>query len=881
MIVFFPGSGPVDLSEVGGKAYSLIGMINQGLPVPAGIVLTTRFFEPWFDAAKATSTWRTLGDADPERWPELCADLKAFCASLAPTEDQRQILEECRNALSTYGDGALFAVRSSSPEEDRSAASFAGGYETVLGVRLPNLESAARRCFASTLDERVLVYKAANGFEVRSPRTAVIVQQQVPSEIAGVAFSLNPLTNDYDEAVIDSNWGLGESVVGGAVSPDHFVVDKVTRAVVERRMGAKQVSTWLGPKGGTVDRRHHRSTEWTLEDDQIRELTAVVCRIEDIYGQPTDVEWAYAGGRLHVLQARPITAYVPLPEEMLTRPGEPRRLYSDGALADGVTINAPISPMGMSWLEDLSSAIITRYAGNVQFDATPDGGLVFAAGGRFYTNLSNAMWLWKPEALARRSEGLSAVAHQIITNIDVARYRAPTRPSWGGWWTFRLVPMVLWRMRQFVGNSLWAIVAPRRARRAFQQTVEAYERWVMRGIDYTLSLPEFRRQYTAPAARHVADITLPPLVAFISAMAWIDGLVRREPPEVKALAEKLKLGFPDNVVVEMGSALFRLAKLIEREDFGDLTRLAERIDRRQMAPAVLEAWERFVSRFGCRGPLEMDVASPRYGDSFGLALRQMSFMTVDDVAFDPEIGQGHRVEERRRAYEALMSRFGWFRRAVLRRAHTIVDLFAGTRDTPKYHMVLYNYAVRRRALIEGQRLAALGRLDAAEHVFDLSFTDLEAAAANPSMDLREVRATRTRFFNKLKAQVRRFPPVIDSRGRILRPPPRPEKAGELSGMAVSPGIVTGPVKLLHNPHEKPVNKGDVLVAYTTDPGWTPLFVNAAAIVLEVGGMLQHGAVVAREYGKPCVAGIDGVMTKLQDAQQVEVDGTTGVIRLLS
>jgi len=145
MIVFFPGSGPVDLSEVGGKAYSLIGMINQGLPVPAGIVLTTRFFEPWFDAAKATSTWRTLGDADPERWPELCADLKAFCASLAPTEDQRQILEECRNALSTYGDGALFAVRSSSPEEDRSAASFAGGYETVLGVRLPDLESAARR----------------------------------------------------------------------------------------------------------------------------------------------------------------------------------------------------------------------------------------------------------------------------------------------------------------------------------------------------------------------------------------------------------------------------------------------------------------------------------------------------------------------------------------------------------------------------------------------------------------------------------------------------------------------------------------------------------------------------------------------------------------
>ena len=138
-----------------------------------------------------------------------------------------------------------------------------------------------------------------------------------------------------------------------------------------------------------------------------------------------------------------------------------------------------------------------------------------------------------------------------------------------------------------------------------------------------------------------------------------------------------------------------------------------------------------------------------------------------------------------------------------------------------------------------------------------------------------------RFLRKLKDQVTEFPNVIDSRGRILRPPPRKEKIGEMSGMAVSPGVVTGTVKVLRNPHEKSVAKGDVLVAYTTDPGWTPLSVNAAAVLLEVGGMLQHGAVIAREYGKPCVVGVDGLMTKLHDGQRVEVDGTAGVIRLLS
>lgn len=143
-----------------------------------------------------------------------------------------------------------------------------------------------------------------------------------------------------------------------------------------------------------------------------------------------------------------------------------------------------------------------------------------------------------------------------------------------------------------------------------------------------------------------------------------------------------------------------------------------------------------------------------------------------------------------------------------------------------------------------------------------------------------MREERTRFLKILKAKVTEFPQVIDSRGRILRPALREERPGELIGMPVSPGVVTGPIKVLRSPHDKPINQGDILVAYTTDPGWTPLFVNAAAIVLEIGGTLQHGAVVAREYGKPCVVGIDRVMAKLHDGQMVEVDGTSGVIRLL-
>ncbi len=878
LIVSFPGTERTTIAEVGGKGYSLIRMVQAGLPVPPGAVLTTEFFAPWFEEVRASAAWTALTDATRDKWATLCAELKTGCQALTLRERQQQALEHVRTSLAALSDDVLFAVRSSSPEEDLASASFAGGYQTRLGVRLADLEDAVRHCFASSLDERVLVYKQEHGFDVLSPRIAVVVQQQIDSEVAGVGFSLNPLTNDYDEAVIDANWGLGESVVAGLVSPDHFIVDKVGRGVVEKKLGAKQVSIWLGPAGGTIERKDHRSAELTLSDAQLRELTDVMCRIEELYEKPTDIEWAYAGGQLHVLQARPITTYVPLAPEMLTKPGERRRLYADAALSKGMTTNAPFSPMELDWMEDFLSSFLEEFLG---IDVTPEKGLVFFAGGRTYMNISNMMWLASPKKMSKGSAPTDALMGEILANIDEKRYRPATRPPWVRFGILWSVPKVLWLLRGSFWNMLWAFLSPERAHRAYQRKVDAYEVELNENLDYGLPLSEFWQTYAAPMARQLFGVSMPALMAALVAQGLVNRVVGNKSAEVDALAEKLQLGFTGDVVVEMGIALFRLAKLLDPSDFEDLTRLAERVENRQMSAEFLSAWDTFLSTYGCRGPLEMDLASPRYADDPGLALRQMSFMTGDDEGFDPEAAHKRHVAERRRAYEELMSRSGWLRRVLLRRVHRIIDLFAGTRDTPKHQIVLSNYALRKRALIEGKRLVQEGRLDAAEDVFDLTFRDLESANLDASLDLREVREERTRFLKILEAQVTEFPQVIDSRGRILRPAPREEKPGELRGMAVSAGVVTGPVKVLRNSHEKPVNKGDVLVAYTTDPGWTPLFVNAAAVVLEVGGVLQHGAVVAREYGKPCVVGIDRVMTKLHDGQRVEVDGTAGVVRLLS
>ena len=882
LIVTFPGAERARRAEVGGKGASLIRMTEAGLPVPPGAVLTTAFFAPWFDDVKASAAWTALTKASREDWAPLCDELKERSLALSETPAQRDALRVVRQSLAGSGADVRFAVRSSSPEEDLASASFAGGYASRLGVRPDELEEAVRACFASSLDVRVFIYKQEHGFDVWAPRIAVVVQRQVDSEVAGVAFSINPATNDYDEAAIDASWGLGTSVVDGRVSPDHFVIDKPARRVVEATRGDKRVSVWLDPDGsGTVERARYRSAECTLSDAQLRELIDVLCRIEALYDAPVDVEWAYADGGLHVLQARPITAYVPLPPEMVTGPGQRRRLYSDIALSSGLTINAPISPMGLDWMRTSVGHLVEVFFGSAPSERPIRDALWFFAGNRMYQNLSNVMWLASPKKLAEASAESDALMAAILSTVDAARYRAPTRPPWAGWTMARHAPRLLWRLRRFAANLLFALTAPERARPTYQQRVEAFEQAFTESLDYDLPLDVFQRRYAPQVTRYLVDVTMPAIGAFFIALKWIDRAVGPTSAETKALAEKLKVGFTGNVVVEMGSALFRLSQRLEPGDVGDLARLAERVGRRQMPADFLSAWDRFLGLYGWRGPGEMDLANPRYADDPRIALQQMAFMATGEAGFDPEEAHARQVEERRRAYHELMNRLGRARRTFLRHIYRVLDLFAGTRDTPKHHNLLWYRAARTRVLMEGERLKDAGRLDRAEDVFDLRLEDLEAALEDPRLDLRQRREERTRFLKKLDAHVTAFPPVIDSRGRILRPPPTKDVPGLLRGMPVSPGVATGPVKVLRTPYEKPVEKGDVLVAYTTDPGWTPLFVNAAAIVLEVGGVLQHGAVVAREYGKPCVVGIDRVVARLRDGERVEVDGAAGTIRRLS
>lgn len=875
-LVSIPDPHPAAAGLIGGKASSLQRIAGDGLRVPAAVVLTTRFFAPWYDIVTASASWQALLEAPQEQWPDKCEALKAGAIALPLTEEQQATLSQLRQRL-PGGDGEpLFAVRSSAIDEDLAGASFAGIYETSLGVAIDALEAALRHCFLASLDHRVFIYKRSQGIDPYRPALALIVQRQLASAVAGVGFSINPHNNDYDEAVIEANWGLGETVVAGAVDTDRFIVDKVAGAVRERRLGEKRHAMLPRAGGGTGMHSRHRPGEFCLTDQQLLLVAAALARIEGLYGHPVDVEWAFAHGELWILQARAVTRYVPLPPAMTSAPGMPRTLYMDAALSKGFTMNAPISPAGLDWLGRDIHGLLRRIAGGASVDLESSAGLLLLAGGRMYANLSQLLWFSSPARLARGSAPTDQLMADIIGAIDVATYRSPRRPAWAGR-ALRMAPAALWSLRRPAWRLLCTLVAPVSTSRVYQRETQAFEARHAGGFDNSLSLDAFQRRYGSAAMACVVDVVMPALGAGVLALAAAKALANKRDPEECLLVEQLTLGLSGNLVVGMGIHIFRMASMLGPVQLQDLDTLAGNIGKRQMPQPFLAAWDDFMARYGWRGPGEMDLANPRYRDDPSLLLQQMASMVTDDIRFDP--GAAHRRLElkREQAYQALLARFGWWRRPLLRRINTLIMLFGGARDTPKHYNLLYLQAVRQRLLAEGEALAAAGRLDHAHHVFDLAGADL---CDDGKRDLREARRQRLAFLKLLATHVRNFPAVIDSRGRILRPPRGVQTPGELAGSAVSPGLARGPVKLLHRANDKPVQAGDVLVAYTTDPGWTPLFVNAAAVVLEVGGVLQHGAVVAREYGKPCVVGIAGVMSALQDGQLVEVDGDRGVVRIV-
>ena len=866
---------------VGGKAASLIRLRQAGFSVPEGVVISTGFFAPWQAGVLGSRQWleaeallgRTLSGHHGAELAQACDRVKSLAGELPWTAGQRAQLE----AVQAQMGAGLLAVRSSSPEEDLAGASFAGLYETFLDVEPAGLPEAVRACFCACLDQRVLLYKARMNIERFEPAIAVVVQKRLAADVSGVAFSINPGTNDFDELLINASWGSGDAVVGGAVTPDAALLNRVTGEVIDYR---------LGSKGGD------RSAQRCLKHEELDLLAEAMQSIEALFDCPVDVEWAFAEGRLQLLQARPITTYVPLHPSLLTAPGEPRRLYMDGYLTDGITMSSATTPMTDD-VFNLMYRLLWQWLLNVpatQRDHSSMG--VHTQTGRLYIDLSMYMHLLdRVKGFAKAADAMNPIVARVLTSPAMDRYRLDQVPR-----QVRLMrllghlPAILWRCRWAIAALLAPLLRPRRFDADYERAIAEFTEWIERPIDYSHSVSDSLQEAIACAAQTILKSSYPAYLLFYFLSFRIKTLAGFKSAERRAWANAILGSQGDDLVLRMGLAIYDLAKRLPAAEFEDIEGLAAKLRRRDLPEEFLAGWEDFARRFGCRGPLEMELANPKFGEAPELALRQMAVLSLGSEAFNPHDMVRRRAAQREQAYRDLEAALPPRKARRLRKHYAKISRYGASRELFKHHVMQVYARVRPLLLHRAQAFVQAGRLDRPEQIFELWIEDVDRAAADPAFDLRACVEARGAFARKLAAHVRAFPMFIDSRGRILlrgtspsRPladPPADDQPRILTGAAISPGVARGPAKVLAAPLEKPVLPGDVLVAVTTDPGWTPLFINAAAVVLEIGGELQHGALVAREYGKPCVSAIVDVTAQIKDGQQVEVDGDAGVVRLL-
>jgi phosphohistidine swiveling domain-containing protein len=892
----FPGEEG-DISQVGGKGYSLLKMALAGMPVPSGFVLSTGFFTAWLDGIEKSEPWQVLAnvvehfkgggsseegalEVFPPLLRQAADEVKAFALTLPFDEERRHLLHNEFEICFCDIDTPIVAVRSSSPEEDTSGASFAGMYETRLGVNHNQLEAAVRECFASCLDSRIIEYKLQRGFGVATPRIAVVVQRQIQSDVSGVAFSVNPLNNSSDEVLINANFGLGESVVAGMCTPDEYIVDRVYHDVISRNVGKKEMSIWLAKDGGVTEGPAAHREHSSLTDEQALTVAANAEMAEHYYGVPIDTEWAFEKGEFYLLQARPITTLFPLPACLRTQPGEPRRIYFDATLCvQG--IRDPLSVLGEDWLLRLLTDAARRLCGARRNAAgrEKEHNLVLMTGGRMYVDATKIVKIAGKEKFARFLTNMDPTAGRLVAELNDERYDLPL-PRGLRW----LKPAMLFHSSNLVLKTILAARFPARQRREYLRHADSLCRTLDRLEEANLPLDQLLQRVHRKLITTVLHHGLPSMIVAMRAMLALRSQFQNDDEKYQRMVEMLDRGLPDNITTQMGRALGQLAKRICNSGetaVSNAEDLARRIETGQMSQDFLDEWGGFLKRFGFRGPGELDIAATRYTDDPKMLIDLLFQLLDQSEANSPDAVFVRNQDERHAAREALSRRAHARSKAEGQRfdraANRLVSLF-GLRETHKYLLIKANVILKRAVLKAGDRLFAKDRIDHRADVFNLRLEDLIEAARNPRLDLRAQIVRHAKERSPYDPNV--VPRLIDSRGEIPRPPRRHAKEGELVGEPISPGVARGAVKVLRRPDEKLVLPGDILVAPATDPGWTPLFINASAIVLELGGALQHGTLVAREYGKPCVTGVEDACRLLEHQKEIEVDGDSGVIRLL-
>jgi rifampicin phosphotransferase len=852
--------GGNDVAFAGGKAANLGELIRiEGVHVPPGFCVTTGAFTRFVTAARVGDLLDRLSRTRPTDRTQIVAtsgEIRAMIEQSALPED---LVASILATVNDVGGNSGWAVRSSATAEDLPTASFAGLHDTFLNVVAPDvIIDRIRQCWASLFTDRAVTYRQRNGIDHRSVSIAVIVQQMVMARASGVMFTADPVSFDRSIIAIESCVGLGEALVSGLVNTDRY---KVRRGeTVDTTIATKHLVIRPMSGGGTEHQAldPDRQVQPALTDAQVLRLAALGRHIEAHFGCPQDIEWCLVDDDFQIVQSRPITTLFPIP----LAGDEANHVYI--SVGHNQMMTDAMKPLGLSLWQMTTPAPMCEAGGRLFVDVTA----------RLAAPSSRADFL----DLSGKTDPLLRDALQTIIDrgdfIPPAPDGAPAPPPAVG-------PTVLLDadpaiVRELIDLSVASIVTCRRD----IQTKVGVEL-----LEFLVSdLQELKRLLFDPRSRRV-------FMTAMEATWWLNEHLLDWLGE-KNVADILTQSVPHNVTSEMGLSLLDVADAIrphpevvaflhDVEDDGFL----DRLDSIGGGPVARAAVEGFLAKYGMRCAGEIDITRPRWSEQpttlLPTLLAHVKNMEPGEARRRSEQGRRAAAAKEQEVLERLRALPDGDQKAT--DTKTMIDRvrsFMGYREHPKYGMVSRYFVYKQALLAEADRLVAGGVLRERDDVFFLRFDELDDLVRTHAIDTELIDRRRDEFH---AYQALTAPRVLTSDGEVVAGSHRRDDLpdGALAGLAVSAGTIEGRARVVTDLADADLEPGDILVTAYTDPSWTPLFVAIAGLVTEVGGMMTHGSVIAREYGLPAVVGVQSATERIRDGQRIRLNGTDGYVILLA
>ncbi|WP_392533901.1 phosphoenolpyruvate synthase [Nostoc sp. C117] len=865
-VLCFQDIDKTKLKLVGGKGANLGELTKiEGICVPDGFCVSTEAFKRIIGE---TSSINELLDRlshllveDRDKIGELSGEIRSFIEGITIPQD---INEEIASFLSRFDEKNAYAVRSSATAEDLPTASFAGQQDTYLNViGKEAIYQHISKCWASLFTERAVIYRIQNGFDHRKVHMSVVVQKMVFPQVAGILFTADPVTCNRKVLSIDASFGLGEAMVRGIVNTDIYKVGN--GKVIDKKISTKKLAIYALKDGGTKEQEIEpgRQNRQALTDEQILQLERIGRKIEEHFGSPQDIEWCLVDDTFYIVQSRPIATLYPIPE------ASDRENHVFVSVGHNQMMTDAMKPLGLSFFLLMTHAPM------------------YTAGGRLFVDVTATL--------------ASPISRETVLNVTLGKSDPLMKDA---------LTTILER-----GDFIKSLPDDRSSGKSGKgrsladfQTLNDYDPAIVADLiqQSQTSIDALKQTIQTKSGSDLFDFILEDIQqlkktnadsqsfgVFMTAMnasSWINEKMNEWLGEKNA-ADTLSQSAPNNITSEMGLALLDVADAIRpypevieylqqvKEDnfLGELVKL-------EGGQEAQNAIATFLHKYGMRCVGEIDLTRTRWSEN-PTTLVPMILSNIKN--FEPgeserkfEQGQRSALKKEQELLERLKQLPDGEQKAEeTKRMIGLIRNFIGYREYPKYGIVNRYFVYKKALLKEAEQLVEANVIHEKEDIYYLTFEELREVVHTNKLDYQIIseRKDEYKLFEKLTP-----PRVITSDGEIITGRYKRENlpAEAIVGLAVSSGVIEGRARVILNMEDADLEDGDILVTSFTDPSWTPLFVSIKGLVTEVGGLMTHGAVIAREYGLPAVVGVQNATKLIEDGQRIRVNGTQGYVEIL-